>query len=121
MERMFQDTFDVIQELLPEGWSKVSFFAIYFDGGYTMKFYVKVDEAFEDCYSILADETVETAFKKIDKFISKERSTLDEKHLWNVMTMVVSSDGKMKTDFDYNDVSDDEIAYIRNWKKKYLQ
>ena len=34
--------------------------------------------------------------------------------------MTVDSEGKMKLDFDYTDISNDVIAYEEQWKKKYL-
>lgn len=34
--------------------------------------------------------------------------------------MTVESDGRMKTEFDYGDHSEDLIAYEAEWKKKYL-
>lgn len=35
-------------------------------------------------------------------------------------SMTVDSDGKMKTDFDYTDISNDVIEYEEHWKEKYL-
>jgi hypothetical protein len=57
----------------------------------------------------------------INKVLSAERKTLDDKNKWTVMTMIVDADGNMKTEFDYTDISENAIAYERNWKEKYIK
>ena len=56
--------------------------------------------------------------EKIDDIVSKERK--NEKDIWTNMTMVIDSSGKMKTDFDYTDLSAGTYQYKKNWKTKYL-
>ena len=34
--------------------------------------------------------------------------------------MIIDSNGSFKTDFDYNDISDNSISYEKDWKKRYL-
>ena len=46
---------------------------------------------------------------------------LDKNNKWSVMTMFVSSDGNMKTEFDYSDISENAIAYEQKWKEKYIK
>lgn len=36
------------------------------------------------------------------------------------MTMIVDSQGRMKTEFDYEDISGRTIEYVREWEKRYL-
>ena len=60
-------------------------------------------------------------FLAIDKVLSKERVSLDDKNRWTVFTMMVEADGKMRADFDYEDHSEDMISFEREWEKKYLQ
>ena len=57
----------------------------------------------------------------IDKIVGADRRKLDEKNQWTVMTMIVSEDGIMTTDFDYSDISENAIAYEKNWKEKYIK
>ena len=118
---MFQKVFDLIQDNIPADWDKLAFFAIYFDGGYTMKYYVKTEGKYLDCYNIAKEEKVEKTFSDIDKVIEPIRYKLSDKDKWKVFTMTVTSDGNMKSEFEYDDVSGNEIDYIRNWKKKYLK
>ena len=56
----------------------------------------------------------------IDKIVSPQRKDLDEKNRWTVMTMIVDSEGNMKSEFDYTDISEIAIQYEREWEKKYL-
>ena len=37
------------------------------------------------------------------------------------MTLTVDSDGELKSDFDYEDISEDSINYEEKWEKKYLK
>ena len=59
-------------------------------------------------------------FIEIDKTLSEERNLLEEKDKWTVMTMLVDSNGKMKSEFDYLDISENSIEYERKWKEKYI-
>ena len=120
MDIMFQTVFNLIQNKLPENWEKMAFFASYFDGGYMMKYYVRIGGNYQDCYDLSPESEVEMVFSEIDKVIEPERAKLDDKKRWNVFTMIVSNDGSMKSEFEYKDISDDEIEYIKSWKKKYL-
>ena len=36
------------------------------------------------------------------------------------MTFIVDSKGKMKTDFDYTDLSEGSYEYKKAWKQKYM-
>ena len=57
----------------------------------------------------------------IDKVVGPERKKLDEKNKWSVLTMSVTNDGNMKTEFDYTDISENAIAYEQKWKEKYIK
>jgi len=59
-------------------------------------------------------------FMDIDKIISKERAKLADKDKWSSLTMRVEKNGAMKTDFDYEDHTDDMVLYEKKWKEKYL-
>ena len=122
-DKMFQDVFDIVYDFLPNGWERMVFFAGYTKGSYSMKFYSKVGNGdYVDCFSIPGVSKTELikAFVRIDKVLSENRSQLGDK-TWNIFTMVVRSDGTMKTDFEYEDHSEDMIAYEKQWKDKYLK
>ena len=57
----------------------------------------------------------------IDKELSAERKTLDEKNRWNVLSLIVEADGRMKAEYDYVDISENSIEYEQMWKEKYLK
>ena len=120
---IFQSVFDKIQDYLPSGWNKMILYIAYNEGSYSMKYYTcGPDGIYVDCYS---DDTASKAqlirlFMSIDKILSKERKSLEDDKKWTVMTMVVDSEGKMTTDFDYSDISENSIEYERNWRKKYI-
>lgn len=122
-QKVFQDVFDKISDYLPVAWEKMVFYAAYTEGSYSMKFYSQNDQGeYMDCFSIPGIERNKLIrlFMDIDKVLSKERICLDDKNRWSVFTMVVDFKGNMKTEFDYNDGSEDMIAYEKKWKRKYL-
>ena len=57
---------------------------------------------------------------EIDKILSVQRKELGTDKAWTVFTMRVNSDGNMKADFDYNDHSEDMVAFEESWGTKYL-
>lgn len=119
---IFQNVFDLIQDYLPDGWENTVLFAGYTKGSYTMKFYAKLNDEYIDCFSFegTSKATLIKLFMKIDKVLKAERDKLSGKDKWTVFTMSVDSNGAMKTFFDYNDHSEDMIAFEKEWQKKYL-
>lgn len=122
-EKMFQEVFDLLQSLLPENWTKTILFVGYTKGSYNMKYYCRTENGtFTDCFSLdgVSRANLLDLFVNIDKILSKERVSLEDNNRWSVLTMMVDNDGKMKTEFDYNDHSKDMLAFEIEWKKKYL-
>ncbi len=87
-----------------------------------MKFYAKMNSDYIDCFSFegVSKADLIKLFMKIDKVLKAERDKLSGKDKWTVFTMSVDSTGAMKTFFDYDDHSEDMIAFEKEWKKKYL-
>ena len=121
---IYQNIFNILQPVLPEGWKKLILFAGYTAGSYTMKYYI-VDENdnYIDCFqqSGVSKAQLIKLFMNIDHIIRIKRTQLDSKNRWSVMTMIVSADGRMKTEFDYTDISENVIAYEQEWKKRYIR
>lgn len=120
---MYQKIFDLIAEVLPKNWSKLVFMVGYTEGSYSMKYYVKIGATdYLDCFELgnIDNLQILQLFIKLDSVISSERSLLQDSEKWNVLSMTVDPEGKMKTDFDYTDISKDVITYEEEWKKKYL-
>lgn len=120
---LYQNIFDLLADVLPENWSKLVFMAGYTEGSYSMKYYVKTGTTdYLDCFELGNIDNIQILqlFLKINKIISQERSSLKNSERWNVISMIVDSGGKMKTDFDYSDISNDMIKYEEQWKRKYL-
>lgn len=119
---LFQSVFDLIQDYLPDNWEKMVLFAGYTTGSYSMKFYSKQNEKFVDCFSFdgVTKSDLIKLFMKIDKLLKAERNRLSGKDKWTVFTMSIDNKGAMKTYFDYQDHSEDMIAFEKEWKKKFL-
>lgn len=120
---MFQNIFDKLQDGMPAAWDKVVLYVAYFEGSYSMKYYVRKGKSeYVDCYNLegMTNSKLIKLFMALDKIIAPERETLGKKK-WSVMTLIVDSEGDFKTDFDYKDISADSLEYEEKWEKKYLK
>ena len=120
--RMFQEVFDRLDAVIPDGWDKLVFYAEYDGPSYSMEYYVKTGKTYIKCFDIsgLSRSDLLDAFSAIDKIISAERKGLSGSDLWSNMTMVVQSSGKVKVDFGYEDLTEAAYAHKQAWKNKYL-
>lgn len=122
-DKIFQEVFNLLEVFLPQDWKKTILFAGYTTGSYSMKYYCWTENGtFVDCYNLsgVSSSDLIKLFADIDKILYKERALLDDKNRWSVLTMIVNNDGTMKTEFNYDDHSEDMLAYEKEWKKKYL-
>lgn len=121
---IFQKIIDKLIPLLPNEWEKLILFVGYTSGSYTMKYYTSDGKGiYTDCFSQSGVNRMQLikAFMSIDEILQAERSKLDDKNKWTVLTMMVGSDGSMKTEVDYVDISENAIAYEQSWKRKYIK
>lgn len=120
----FQDVFNLLQGTLPDVWDKLIFYAGYMKGSYSMKFYIKqINKEYVDCFHLSSITQIQLVrlFMNIDNILSPERDKETETNKWTVMTMQVDSKGNMKTDFDYEDISENTVLHERKWNEKYLK
>ena len=96
------------------------FYAAYFEDSYTMKYYVLNNGKYRDCFDISDEDSLIEAFDSIDKILNPLRISLPTNKKWNVLTMIVDNNGNMKSEFEYNDISDKSVEYFKNWKDKFL-
>ena len=122
-EVLYQDIFNALQEVLPNEWNKVVFYAEYDDSSYGMKYYVlHEDGTYSDCFELedVSKSSIIETFAIIDSIIMPVREKVNKDDLWSVMTIVVSNTGDFKAEYEYEDISDHSIEYFNEWKKKYL-
>ena len=89
----------------------------------SMKFYSENgDKKYTDCFSMpgASKAALIKLFMSIDKELSKQRNEIEENKAWTIFTMKVDSDGHMKAIYEYDDHSEDMVAYESAWEKKYL-
>lgn len=121
---IFQKVVDVLQPVLPAGWKKMILYVAYTEGSYSMKYYTSDQSGiYTDCFSQESASKAEliSVFMRIDKILAPERKLLDNNHKWSVMTMIVEANGNMKTEFAYDDISENTIAYEKKWKERYMK
>lgn len=120
----YQGIFNTLQEVLPDDWHKVVFYAQYGESSYSMKYFVDTgDGQFTDCFKIkdIPKRDIIKAFAVIDSQIMPIRKELSKKDTWSVMTLVVDDGGNFKADYEYEDISEISIGYYQRWKEKYLK
>ena len=120
-EKVFQGIYDELSKYLSGNWEKMVVYLEYGETSYTIAFFEKTNGAYVKCFDIpgASEERLLKSFSKVDKIVSKERGKHGQE-AWSTMTMVVTSDGHMHTDYDYTDLSGGTYQYMKNWKKKYL-
>ena len=121
---LFQYIFDNLFDLLPLKWDELIFYTEYGNSSYSMEFYVKEEgKGFVKCFEIpeINRKLLLARFMNIDKKIKVIRKDLKKNECWTNLTMSVMKSGKMKTDFDYTNLTVDSYIYKETWKKKYLE
>lgn len=119
-----QSIFNTLQDVLPDYWHKVVFYAKYGESSYSMKFFVNTGNGtFTDCFKLkeVSKRDIIKTFALIDNQIMPIRKELSKKDTWFVMTLIVDNSGDFKADFEYDDISKDSIVYFQKWKEKYLK
>ena len=121
-DKVYQLIFDKIVAYLPSGWDRIVVYLEHGEASYSYSFFVKCGDNYTKCFDIpgLDEDSLMDSFAEIETAISKERAK-SKTELWSNMTMVVDASGKMKTYFDYTDLSRGSYQYKKNWKKAYLR
>ena len=122
-DNIYQDIFNILQDVISEDWKKLIFFAEYEEGSFSINYYItNNNKDYTDCYNLInvSESKLDQSFLDVDKILSPARKELDKNHLWTVMTMIVDDEGNMKVDFEYEDVSENFFSYIEEWEKRYL-
>ena len=87
---------------------------------YEFFFYVKLDGKFIQYIELeklcgISKEEIRGVFDKLYDILLPDFM----ENAWNVMTYIVTNEGKYNVEYDYEDF-DDIISYRKAWKEKYL-
>lgn len=117
---IYQIIYDEISDLVKTSWDKLVIYLEYGANSYSFAFYVFAKGKYTKCYDIndISDKELDETFRRIDDVVAPERNLLKDK--WSNMTIIISSEGDMHTDFDYSDLSKGTYQYKKGWKAKYL-
>ena len=120
-EKLYQSIFDKVSAYLPDEWERLVVYLEYGEDSYSFSFYVKQKGKYVKCYDLpgVSEDKLMNTFKLIDNEVLKERKKT-RGDLWSNMTMTVSNDGSMHTDFNYTDLSEGAYKYSKKWKAQYL-
>lgn len=120
-EKIYQLIFSEIEGFLPDAWERLVVYLEHGEDSYSYSFFVKIRKKYIKCFDLkgVTESEIMDAFSRIEKTVSAARAK-SKTELWSNMTMVVESTGKMKTFFDYTDLSMGSYQYKKDWKKTYL-
>ena len=106
-DKVDQLIFDKLAAFLPNGWERIVVYLEHGEASYSYSLFVKVGNEYTKCFDLpgLHEDALMNSFAEIEKAISKERAK-SKMELWSNMTMVVDASGRLKTDFDYTDLSE---------------
>ncbi len=120
---------DKLQDILPQGWNKVVFYAEVTDDSYEMFYYVFTSESDKpiQCYDLpdlsdIEENQIDAIFEELYEPLRKERADLvtEGKDPWTNYTLVLTDDGHFKVDYDFTSLEDGGYEYRKAWKKKYI-
>jgi hypothetical protein len=118
-----------IQDILPQGWKKVVFYAEVTDDSYEMFYYVFTSESDKpiQCYDLpdlyeIDENQIDAIFEELYEPLRKERSSLiaEGKEPWSNYTLILNSDSSFKVDYDFTSLEDGGYEYRKQWKNKYI-
>lgn len=123
IEFPYQSIFDVLHNVIPNGWDRLVFYAEYSKDSMSMKYFVRFEDGvYCDCFNLneIDRKEVLSAFSRIDELIKPVWDDLPSKDQWSMMTFVIDHLGKFKVDYVYEDLSENFMDYYYRWKKRYL-
>ena len=124
MDNVYQEVFEILEELLPKKWEKVIFYAEYSMDSYSMKYYIDTGIGkYTDCFRLEkpSEKKILRAFIAINKVLAPERAALPASKRWTVLTIRVNSDGGFQADYDYKKHDKALLTWETGWRKKYLK
>ena len=117
---IYEKIIDELTAILPEKWEKVCLYSHVREDTYEFFFYVKLDGKYiqyvelEDLCGVSKEE-IRGVFDKLYDILLPDFM----ENAWNVLTYIVTNDGKYNVEYDYDDI-DNSIVYQENWEEKYL-
>lgn len=117
---IYEKIIDELTVILPEKWEKVCLYSHVREDNYEIFFYVKVDGKFIQYIELeklcgVSKEEIRGVFDKLYEILLPDFM----ENAWNVLTYIVTNDGKYNVEYDYEDFGD-IISYRKAWKEKYL-
>ncbi len=115
----FQVIYEKLTSIIPVDWEKLIYRADYGQDSWSMIFYVvQGNGVIKDCYSLKGVSRGEL-IKLFSELNAKLEASQDVEG-WHVMTMTIARNGTFKTDFVYEDISENLAEYYKYWERKYL-
>lgn len=129
-ENLYTYIANTVLEMIPEKWDWVKLYDEYWEGYYKCYFYYSPAGSGEHVYSLDIPDEYEISQETFDhldeqlydyhKAFWNEFKNQGEEP-WTNLTLSLQSDGKMKIDYDYSDLSDlNPLEKRKRWESDYL-
>jgi uncharacterized protein (TIGR01741 family) len=133
LNSLYRDIAEIVNEMIPENWSKFYFYAqISETGGRTYFFYKPESDIEKYKYSLeipyeydIDEKEFKINKRKLFALADKMREIFkaEEQELWHSFTLSLEITGKLKVHFDYTNWFDTDYSFndqLTIWEYKYL-
>ena len=119
---MYKSISQNIIKVLPENWEVVSLYSHVEENMFDIFFFVKKNNEFVNCFQMeskfgITRKSVMSCFEDIYRILLPDY----KEKKWYSTTIVLNKEGAMTLTYDYEDHSEDEFVYKREWKDRYLK
>ena len=116
-----QEIFDCAIGYLPSGWKRAAFYFSFVGSMMSHIFYVDTGKGYVDCFRMgYRKEDLRQVFFLIKDILSQERNSLPNDKVWNVFSLIVSSDGTFEAEYCYDDISETFVEHHQQWEKQLV-
>lgn len=130
MENIYQNIANVLNDMLPEEWSRILLYAEIREGYAHIFFYYYPINSKKPIYSLKIEEKFNLDIQRYSELENQLYDYCEElwhefggqqQEKWTSLTFILDNNGKMKVHYQYNDLSEiDPTSKRKQWEEKYL-
>ena len=115
--------FECFKDFLPKKWKKFAMYYITSGNMMTYKFWVDCGKGYIDCYNLKGfDKDNRKALdNKLIPTIISSRSNLPKEKQWSMFSMIVTNDGKIHVDYNYENMEETYFLHQQRWEDEVIK
>ena len=121
--QLFHGVYNLISEHLPKKWDRLAIYYAVVNNMVDFKYYVDLGKGYVACFNLkdFSKESFRALRSALGDVLLEERKQLQQDKQWSVFSMFVSSSGKFKINFGYDNISETFHQYHENWEKENIK